>query len=88
MSPVNYGPEVRVLGELYRPPAATCGHEQHGQRCGATDDIHPYLVGPRCPQHTPARLAGQPEPGRTATPNTARRPQHHPRADTTRKAAG
>jgi len=30
--------------------------------CGSTDDVHPYLVGPRCPDHTPAAMAGRPEP--------------------------
>lgn len=29
--------------------------------CGRTD-TRPYACGPRCPEHTPARLAGLPEP--------------------------
>ena len=29
--------------------------------CGRTD-TRPYACGWRCPEHTPARLAGQPEP--------------------------
>ena len=28
--------------------------------CG--QPARPYIVGPRCPAHTPAALAGQPEP--------------------------
>jgi hypothetical protein len=32
-----------------------------GLACGRTD-TRPYPCGPRCPDHTPARLAGQPEP--------------------------
>ena len=30
-------------------------------KCGRTD-THPYAAGPRCPDHTPAKLAGLPEP--------------------------
>ena len=39
--------------------------------CGATDDVHLYPRGWRCPDHTPARLAGQPEPdtARYCAPN-------------------
>jgi hypothetical protein len=34
-----------------------------------------YPAGPRCSEHTPAALNGQPEPGQTATPY---RPQFTP----------
>jgi len=30
-------------------------------KCGRTD-THPYVEGARCPDHTPAKLAGLPEP--------------------------
>ena len=30
--------------------------------CGAIEDVRWFLPGPRCPQHTPSKLAGQPEP--------------------------
>lgn len=36
-----------------------------GRRCGVTP-ARPYLPGPRCTDHTPARLAGRPEPGQGA----------------------
>lgn len=44
------------------PPV--CGHwigseERH---CHATEDLHPFLQGIRCPLHTPSALAGKPEP--------------------------
>lgn len=32
-----------------------------GRYCHATDNVRQYLTGPRCPRHTPARLAGRPE---------------------------
>ena len=39
----------------------TCGHWDDGTGyCGA-DAPHTYLTGWRCPEHTPARLAGRPE---------------------------
>lgn len=39
-----------------------CGHVQTGWgTCGATEGVRLYLPGPRCPDHTPARLAGRPE---------------------------
>lgn len=50
-----------------------CQHYEQGtgRVCGATVDVRAYLAGPRCPQHTPARLAGRPEdapdPARTLT---------------------
>jgi hypothetical protein len=31
--------------------------------CGATDGVRLYACGWRCPEHTPARQAGRPEPG-------------------------
>lgn len=30
--------------------------------CGSTDQVRRYLTGMCCPEHTPARLAGHPEP--------------------------
>lgn len=39
--------------------------------CGWSDcraPGRPYPCGERCPEHTPARLAGRDEPGRTASP--------------------
>jgi len=30
--------------------------------CRATEGVRWYLPGPRCPRHTPAALAGEPEP--------------------------
>jgi hypothetical protein len=32
------------------------------RHCRAAGDVRRYLTGPRCPAHTPAALAGQPEP--------------------------
>jgi len=34
--------------------------------CTATDGVHLYACGYRCPTHTPARLAGKPEPDSAA----------------------
>jgi hypothetical protein len=31
--------------------------------CGTAEGTHLYACGWRCPAHTPARLAGRPEPG-------------------------
>jgi len=31
-------------------------------RCGTHEGVQQYLNGPACPQHTPAALAGRPEP--------------------------
>lgn len=46
-----------------------CGHWNGADstRCGATPTRH-YLPGHRCPAHTPAALAGQPEPPEGAGP--------------------
>ncbi|WP_411084812.1 hypothetical protein [Streptomyces sp. cmx-18-6] len=42
------------------------------RRCGATSGVRPFLVGPCCPLHTPAALAGRPEaPETTSLPATA-----------------
>lgn len=51
-----------------------CGHWDGalGRRCGATGQVRLYLSGWRCPQHTPARIAGRTEPA-TNTPGTIRR---------------
>jgi hypothetical protein len=46
-------------------PGQVYGGQQqcsHGWgKCDRTD-THPYAAGPRCPDHTPAKLAGLPEP--------------------------
>jgi hypothetical protein len=43
----------------------TCGHwTPETGVCGAPA-AHKYLTGPRCHAHTPAALAGRPEPGQT-----------------------
>lgn len=47
------GREVEVLALL---PAHRCF-------CGATLGVRLYIGGYRCPAHTPAALAGRPEPG-------------------------
>lgn len=39
-----------------------CGHYVNGQLCGAVDAVRLYLPGDRCPGHTPAAVAGRPEP--------------------------
>jgi len=39
-----------------------------GRYCGASEDVHPFLQGPACPLHTPAALAGLPEPGTRPQP--------------------
>ncbi|WP_413102264.1 hypothetical protein [Streptomyces sp. Inha503] len=41
-----------------------CGHWIGADRryCLAKDEVHPYLIGDRCPLHTPAAMAGRPEP--------------------------
>jgi hypothetical protein len=47
-------------------PAATSGRAcrrwDGAQYCGETEDTHLYVNGPRCPRHTPAAIAGEPEP--------------------------
>jgi len=53
-------------------PAATrgraCRHWNNTEhrRCGSTTNVRLYITGDRCPKHTPAALADQPEPGATA----------------------
>lgn len=51
-------PTVRLLTEV------TCAHwiGAAARPCGSTDQVRRYLPGYRCPQHTPAALAGRPEP--------------------------
>ena len=43
---------------------ASCGHwiGPQARYCLSPDRVRPYLTGPRCPAHTPAALAGHPEP--------------------------
>lgn len=44
-----------------------CGYYRTADgHCGAVDGVRPYVVGLRCPLHTPAALAGVPEPGAAA----------------------
>ncbi|WP_329187009.1 hypothetical protein [Actinacidiphila glaucinigra] len=45
-------------------PARPCTHwiGTETRHCGATEDVRHYLPGMRCPQHTPAALAGRAEP--------------------------
>ncbi|RLL68162.1 hypothetical protein [Streptomyces sp. Z26] len=44
--------------------APDCGHWIGDERrhCRSGTDVHRYVIGYRCPEHTPARLAGRPEP--------------------------
>lgn len=42
--------------------ARICGYWSDGKPCGSNQDVHPYAAGPRCRRHTPAALAGRPEP--------------------------
>jgi len=45
-------------------PAQKCTHwiGPEGRYCHADKDVRRYVTGHRCPLHTPARLAGRPEP--------------------------
>jgi hypothetical protein len=45
---------------------SSCDHWDGSAHCGRPDTRH-YLTGIRCPAHTPAAIAGHPEPGQTAT---------------------
>ncbi|MET8145668.1 hypothetical protein ABZU32_35655 [Sphaerisporangium sp. NPDC005288] len=60
--------ELRALPDT-RPAAAAerrCGQwSTSAGRC-STPGARLYLVGPRCPEHTPAALAGEAEPGAAA----------------------
>ncbi|WP_432010143.1 hypothetical protein [Streptomyces cucumeris] len=42
-----------------------CGHWDGpaARYCHTRDDVHRYVIGWRCPAHTPAAVAGRPEPG-------------------------
>lgn len=55
-----------------KPPE--CGHwdGETSSYCGRSASIRLYLSGPRCPEHTPAALAGHAEPGQTAYGYTPR----------------
>lgn len=49
-------PSTRLL-------AAVCGYWSAADgSCGGTERVRPYVAGPRCRLHTPAALAGRPEP--------------------------
>ena len=52
---------------------AACDHWIGAERrhCQATKAVRAFLVGPRCPAHTPNALKGLPEPGQPATPQGA-----------------
>lgn len=58
-------------------PQVHCGHwvGASNRTCTATYAVRPYLVGPRCPVHTPAALAERTEPPSIdrATTDSARR---------------
>jgi hypothetical protein len=43
---------------------APCSHwiGAEGRYCQTADNVRPYLAGPRCPAHTPAAVAGMPDP--------------------------
>ncbi|HEY8378103.1 MAG TPA: hypothetical protein VIK91_16515 [Nannocystis sp.] len=41
---------------------SACAYVVDGSHCGAVDDVRLYPCGPRCPEHTPAAIAGEPEP--------------------------
>ena len=41
---------------------ACCWGIGDGARCGQTDGTVMYPAGPLCPEHTPARRVGRPEP--------------------------
>ncbi|MCX4974268.1 hypothetical protein [Streptomyces sp. NBC_00620] len=49
---------------MKEPTVPECRHWIGSERrhCRSVDHIHPYLTGPCCPLHTPAALAGKPEP--------------------------
>lgn len=44
--------------------AHVCRHWLGTERryCGATENVDGFLIGLRCPLHTPAAVAGRPEP--------------------------
>lgn len=44
------------------PPPTRTAPTRPCALCGSTDDVHPYLCGPRCATHSPAALAGHPAP--------------------------
>lgn len=52
-----------------REQAATCTHWIGVERrhCKEADGVRLFVVGTRCPAHTPAALAGRPEPGTKTT---------------------
>jgi hypothetical protein len=54
--------------------AARCGHwiGAQGRYCHTTDRLRPYLIGWRCPVHTPAAVAGRPDP--PSVPLTVKEP--------------
>ena len=68
--------------------SGTCDHRDGSSICG-TEGARAYLPGMRCPAHTPAALAGHPEPGRTATslPKMAPLPQSASRVNDDRAIA-
>lgn len=48
-------------------------HDDTLGRCPRVDDVRLYVVGPRCPAHTPAALAGRTVP--VTTPRAKLRPR-------------
>lgn len=59
---------VRLLGPV-------CGHwlGEAGRWCGSAEQVRPFIGGPRCRAHTPAALAGRPEPDELAARAAAAR---------------
>lgn len=53
----------------------------HRCLCGTTTGVRLYISGWRCPEHTPAALAGRPEPGEDKPPlRTTSEPPQIPEA--------
>ncbi|GAA4706268.1 hypothetical protein [Streptomyces youssoufiensis] len=51
-----------MTGRESGPARCTHWDGAAGRHCGARASVRPYLTGFRCPAHTPAALAGRPEP--------------------------
>ena len=41
-----------------RPDPGRCSHWDGRAYCGRTEDVHPFLVGDRCPEHVPEHAYG------------------------------
>lgn len=56
---------LRVVHDVTtEEPPPRCGHwlGDEGRYCLNAEGVRRYLIGRRCPSHTPAALAGRPEP--------------------------